>query len=198
MKERERTARRRDRRNRARVSRPPGAIAFVLRFVAYWLGSLVLLASAPAIEGWAVRGTVEGLRAALVLITGSAMVDGAMVSAAGSSFNIISDCTPLLPTSLFFSACLAFPATWRWRAVGLVLGAGLLWVYNLTRVLVLFWVQVRWPRAFDFVHVYLWQTATLIVVFLLFAIWLRAQGRAAAVAPAPELEMSPASSGAGR
>jgi exosortase/archaeosortase family protein len=198
MKERDRTARRRNARNRPRESRPPGAIAFVLRFVVYWLGSLLLLGSAPPIEDWSVRGTVACLRAMLAWLTGSAVVNDATVTAAGVSFNVISDCTPLLPTSLFFSACLAFPATWRWKAVGLALGAALLWLYNLTRVLALFWVKARWPVAFEFVHVYLWQTATLIVVFLLFVLWLRAQPRDAGAPPAAAPALTPRTAAAGR
>jgi len=185
-------------RNRPRESRPPGAIAFVLRFVAYWLGSLVLLASVPAIEGWAVQGTVACLAGMLGLVTRSVVVNNATVYAAGVSFNIISDCTPLLPTSLFFSACLAFPAPWRWKAVGLGLGVLVLWLYNLTRVLVLFWVKAHWLAVFDFVHVYLWQTATLIVVFLLFVLWLRAQGRAALPDPILDPKPTPATAGARR
>jgi len=198
MREKSRPARR-SRRNRPRDSRPPGAIGFVLRFVAYWLGSLVLLASVPAIEGWAVRGTVACLRAVLALQTGTALVNDATVTAAGTSLNIISDCTPLLPTSLFFCACLAFPATWRWKGAGLAGGAVVLWMYNLTRVLVLFWVKARWPAAFEFVHIYLWQTATLILVFLLFVLWLQAQKRVHA--PVSEHEgpaLTHSTAGAGR
>jgi exosortase/archaeosortase family protein len=189
---------RRTRRRAARNSRPTGAIGFVLRFVAFWLGSLLLLGSVPAIESWSVRSTVACLRAALAVLTGSAAVNGDTVSAAGISFSIISDCTPLLPTSLFFSACLAFPAGWRWKAAGVAGSAALLWVYNLIRVLVLFWVKARWPGAFDFVHVYLWQTATLIVVFLLFVLWLRAQARGAAPPSEPGPALAPSSAVAGR
>jgi hypothetical protein len=37
---------------------------------------------------------------------------------------------------------------------------------------------VRWPHAFRFVHVYLWQTVTLLVVSAMFLSWLRlASGR---------------------
>jgi len=170
-------------------------MGFVLRFVAYWLGSLLLIGSVPAIENGAVRGTVACLRAVLALLAGRVVVNDATLSAAGISLNIVSDCTPLLPISLFFSACLAFPASWRWKAAGMALAAALLWIYNLTRVLVLFWVKARWPAAFEFVHVYLWQTATLIVVFLLFVLWLRAQERdhaPAAVLDGPTLAPSSA------
>src|SRR5262249_12608972 len=92
-------------------------------------------------------------------------------------FQIVSDCTPLMPTVLLASAILAFPATWRWKALGLAAGAGALWAYNLTRVLALFVVKARWPQAFDFVHVYVWQSATLLVVFLLFRGWMGARAR---------------------
>jgi exosortase/archaeosortase family protein len=193
-----RDAPKRSRRSHARDQRQRGALWFVVRFFACWLGSIVLLWSAPGIENWSVQATLASLKAALALFTGSAYVNGTIVGTGALQFGIISDCTPVMPLALFCSACLAFPTGWRWKVVGMLGAAVLLWIYNLIRVLLMFVVMTRWPSAFDFFHVYLWQTTTLIVVFLLFTIWLRMQ-RASGTQPSGAEGLAvPSSSGAGR
>ena len=184
--------------SRARDARGHGALRFVLRFIALWLGWLIVVQSTPLIDEWAIRGTVVCLKAALQFLTGSSYAMGNTVGTGHQHFAIVSDCTPMMPMALFFSACIAFPATWRWKLIGVGSAAILLWIYNLTRVLLLFLVMARWPAAFDFIHVYLWQTVTLIVVFLLFVTWLRIQGVAAPPSPTPEAIVAASPSTAGR
>jgi hypothetical protein len=43
------------------------------------------------------------------------------------------------------------------------------------RILALIPVLAHRPQLFEFIHVYLWQTVTLLVVFALFLLWLRLQ-----------------------
>ncbi len=55
--------------------------------------------------------------------------------------------------------------------------APLLWLYNLGRILTTVVVLKNRPEWFEFVHVYLWQTVTVIAVFGLFVLWLRFEPR---------------------
>jgi exosortase/archaeosortase family protein len=80
-----------------------------------------------------------------------------------------------MPTAALWIAIAAFPAPWRWKVGGLLAGAGLLWLYNMARILALVPVLAYRPQIFDFIHVYLWQTVTLLVVFALFLLWLKLQ-----------------------
>jgi len=174
------------RRRAARAGDPGGmrpALLFFLRFVALWLAALLAISWLPGIETLAIRNTASTLGAVVALFAPDARAMGAAVSAGGVHFEIVADCTPLMPSIVLAAACLAFPAQWRWRLAGVAGGTVALWIYNQVRLLILFVVNWRWPAAFDFVHVYLWQTFTLIVVFLLFVAWLRLQP-AAAAAPA--------------
>jgi len=52
-----------------------------------------------------------------------------------------------------------------------------LWGFNLLRIGALIAIIAWAPKTFDFVHMYLWQTATLLVVLLLFLVWLRFERR---------------------
>lgn len=151
------------------------AVLFFLRFVALWLAALLAISWVPGIEALAIRNTASALGAVVSVLAPDARTEGADVSARGLHFEIVGDCTPLMPAIVLAAACLSFPARWRWRLAGVLGGSVVLWIYNQLRLVVLFAVGWQWPAAFEFVHVYLWQTFTLIVVFLLFVAWLRLQ-----------------------
>ena len=170
--------RRQARRRSAGSAFGPGhPLWFPARFLAIWLIAILALSAWPSLESWAIAATVESLRLVLLAAGAHPIAQDGMIQAGGVSFQIVSDCTPLMPTILLASAMLAFPSTWRWQALGLASGAALLWLYNLVRVLALFVVKGRWPQAFAFVHVYVWQSATLLVVFLLFLAWIGGRRR---------------------
>lgn len=170
-------ASKRSRRKAGRSAAGEHPLWFPVRFLGIWLIAILALSAWPGVESWAIGATVESLRWILLAAGGHPFADGGMIEAGGIHFQIVSDCTPLMPTILLGSALLAFPATWRWKAIGLATGGMALWAYNLMRVLALFVVKGRWPQAFDFVHVYVWQSATLLVVFMLFLGWISARER---------------------
>jgi len=150
-------------------------LGFLARFAGGWISILMLLAFVPAIEHWAVRNTISSLLFITRLFRLGSSTGGASVTIGGVSIEIVPDCTPLMPTAALWIAIAAFPAPWRWRLAGLAAGAFVLWLYNLARILALIPVLEHRPQLFDFIHVYLWQTVTLLVVFALFLLWLRLQ-----------------------
>ena len=166
--------------------RPPrraevrAVLGFLARFAGGWVSILLLLAFVPAIERWAVRNTVSSLLFITHLFRLTSSAGGESILIGAVSIEIVPDCTPLMPTAALWIAIAAFPAPWRWRLAGLAAGALLLWLYNLARILALIPVLTYRPQLFDFIHVYLWQTVTLLVVFALFLLWLRLQQPGAA------------------
>jgi exosortase/archaeosortase family protein len=158
----------------------PGTLGFVLRFVLCWAAALGLLSLVPAIEGWAIRGTVVSLVLLLRAIAAQPLVSGNIIHAGPASIEIVRDCTPLMPTLVLGAAVAAFPAPWRPKVVGVLAGAAAVWLFNVVRVMALIAVLWWMPRHFEFVHVYLWQAGTLLVVTALFMVWVRLQGRTAA------------------
>jgi exosortase/archaeosortase family protein len=155
-------------------------LGFLARFAGGWVVTLVLLSFFPAIDRWAVSHTVSSLLFVTRMFgLASNAVAGSMVI--GSvSVEIVPDCTPLMPIAALWIAIAAFPAPWRWKLWGLAAGAFVLWLYNMARILALVPVLAHQPKLFEFIHVYLWQTVTLLVVFALFMLWLRLQQPAAA------------------
>lgn len=166
---------------RAESRKPPrraevrAVLGFLARFAGGWISILLLIAFVPAIEHWAVRNTISSLLFITHLFRLGSTAGGESVSIGGVSIEIVPDCTPLMPTAALWIAIAAFPAPWRGRLAGLAAGALLLWLYNLARILALIPVLANRPQLFEFIHVYLWQTVTLLVVFALFLLWLRFQ-----------------------
>lgn len=159
-------------------SRP--VLGFLLRFVLAWIAALLAASLFPRIEDDAIAATLWTLRLVLMPIAHGAVFQGSTLQVGGASVLIVSDCTPLMPIAALWAAVLAFPAPWRWRCVGLFAGAGILWMYNVARILALLPVLAHRPQWFEFIHVYLWQTVTLVVVFTCFLAWLRLQPAAKA------------------
>jgi exosortase/archaeosortase family protein len=165
----------------ARAPQPPrraevrAVLGFLARFAGGWIATLVLLSLVPAIDGWAVRRTIASLLAVMHLFRVACSAAAGSVRIAGVSIEIVPDCTPLMPTAALWIAIAAFPAPWRSKLVGLAAGAALLWLYNMARILALVPVLAYRPQLFEFIHVYMWQTFTLLVVFTLFLLWLRLQ-----------------------
>lgn len=175
---------------RPALSDPPPAatravLGFAFRFVAGWAIVIVLISWFPALDRWAVAHTVASLQAAARLFRIACTTAGSSIQFAGTALQIVPDCTPLMPFAALAIAVFAFPASWRWRALGLAGGAIALWAYNLLRIFALASVLRFHPQWFEFIHVYLWQTMTLLVVFVMFLVWLRLQSRVPSPVPVP-------------
>ena len=160
---------------RARAPAGVGVLGFVIRFGLYWALALGVISQVPAIERWAVNTTVANLSLILRALTVKTVISNNFIQAGRASIEIVPDCTALMPTLVFWAAVAAFPTPWRRRVAGLVMGAVAVWAFNLLRVIVLIAVLWWMPKHFGFVHVYLWQAGTLLVVSAMFMYWARLQ-----------------------
>jgi exosortase/archaeosortase family protein len=161
------------------------ALGFIARFVAAWLAVVLLTAFVPGIEQGAVAATVACMAWLLHATSIPTPVMGDLIVIGSRNLQITAECTPLFPTAVLWSAMVAFPAPPRWRLLGAAAGAATLWIYNLVRVLAMVGVVRFRPAWFEFVHVVLWQTITLVVVIGMFVLWLR-------MAPQPATSRTPA------
>ncbi|MFZ4520630.1 MAG: archaeosortase/exosortase family protein [Bacteroidales bacterium] len=83
------------------------------------------------------------------------------------SVSIARGCDAMEAMALFASALLAFPARWNYKLIGFFAGIATLFTLNIIRVVTLFLTGVYFPKAFEIMHVEVWQ-----VVFIIFAIGL--------------------------
>jgi exosortase/archaeosortase family protein len=150
---------------------------FLVRCLVYWGIALLLVSKVPAVEEAGIDLTLRTLQGVLALFHQQVERHGSSLFAGGTSVDIVSECSPHMPFLIFAAVILAFPASWRQRLTGLGLGAVVIHVFNTIRILTLIWVLSARREWFEFIHVYLWQTGTIVIVFVTFALWIGALGR---------------------
>jgi len=148
-------------------------IGFVVRLLAGWALGILALSLMPGIERGAVSGTVWSVGATLRGISLHPEITHTTIRLGNAALVIIPECTPLMPALLLGIAMLAYPTPARWKLVGIAAGLLALWAYNVVRMLALIATLALRPGWFKFMHVYLWQSVTLLVVSALFLAWLR-------------------------
>jgi exosortase/archaeosortase family protein len=98
------------------------------------------------------------LTSAMLAVVGLPVARDAVVltHASGFACEIYHACTAFTPVVLLAAAILPWPASWRARLLGVVVGAAFLMVLNQLRLISLVWLGVYAPQFFDFVHFWLW------------------------------------------
>jgi len=99
--------------------------------------------------------------------------DGVFVSYAGFPVQIVPECVGIYEMLIFSACVLAYPAPWRAKLVGLPLGAVVIFVFNLVRIVGLLLAGRHQPHLFDFLHLYFWQSTLVVVVAAVWLAWLR-------------------------
>jgi exosortase/archaeosortase family protein len=82
-------------------------------------------------------------------------------------------CNGLEAILLFCAAVLAYPASWKQRVYGIVLGSTLLQFFNLLRIALLAWVLEFHRDIFDVMHEYITQSIMIVIAFVVFLIYLQ-------------------------
>jgi archaeosortase B (VPXXXP-CTERM-specific) len=95
-----------------------------------------------------------------------------LVSFMGFPVKIIVECTGIYEVLIFSSAVLAFPTSWSKRAIGLLMGAPLLYFFNVVRIIVLILVGKFWSSIFDFMHIYFWQATLILMITSVWLLWI--------------------------
>ena len=80
-------------------------------------------------------------------------------------------CDAMDPCALFVSAVLASPVALSSRLPAALLGAVLLMIINLLRIVSLFLTAVHWRPAFDIMHLDVWQSLFIFLAILFWAVW---------------------------
>lgn len=75
--------------------------------------------------------------------------------------------------ALVVLAILAFPARWKRRLVGVVVGVFALAALNVGRIISLFLVGERFPAVFEILHIEIWQPTFILLAVLFWVLWVR-------------------------
>jgi exosortase H (IPTLxxWG-CTERM-specific) len=100
-----------------------------------------------------------------------AQVQGTVISSRRYTVDVAHGCDAVPPSILFISAVLAFPASLKAKLPGILIGTVLLAIINLARIVSLFYTGVYYPRAFEVMHVDVWQPAFIVISLVLWVFW---------------------------
>jgi exosortase H (IPTLxxWG-CTERM-specific) len=96
---------------------------------------------------------------------------GGIVSMSGFAVEIKNNCNAIYEVGLYTAAVWAYPASWRERLFGTLVGAGVLYVVNFLRILTLLTVGLLYRSWFEATHLYAWQAVFLLVVGTCWIVW---------------------------
>jgi exosortase H (IPTLxxWG-CTERM-specific) len=151
---------------------------FLLVFIALlalsFAAELTPFAQARIVTPWtdAVASTSAAvMRTFDTTITTSGNVIGS--SSTPFAVSIEAGCNGVEATLVLVAAMLAFPAPWRHRVRGIVVGIMAVQALNVLRVISLFYLG-RWDRTvFEWAHLYVWQALIMLDVLIVWIIWVR-------------------------
>jgi exosortase H (IPTLxxWG-CTERM-specific) len=106
---------------------------------------------------------------------GSTISHGKLIQNAAGSFivSIERGCNGIEAVIILISAIFAFPAPWKHKLVGLVLGFLAIQLLNIVRIVSLFFLGMWSPVWFKWFHEYLWQALIVLDALIVFLVWLR-------------------------
>lgn len=159
-----------------------------MRFFALFLALLAALFAAeltPGAQALVVIPWTEALvRISVALITlfdAQAVAIGRVLlsSRNGFSVSIEAGCNGIEAAIVLIAAMLAFPAPWRYRVIGIVVGLVAVQALNIVRVVTLFYLGQWSFQAYEWAHLYVWQALIMLDVLLVWMVWIRRLPRAA-------------------
>lgn len=160
------------------------AIVFVVLMAALFAAELTEPAQRAIVIPW-----TEGLARMCAWLVG--LFDSQVVSYGrilqstrnGFAVSIEAGCNGAEAALVLIAAMLAFPASWRHRVVGIVIGLVAVQLLNAVRVVSLFYLGQWSLRAFEWAHLYLWQALIMLDVLVVWLVWIRHARPAPAIAP---------------
>jgi len=105
-------------------------------------------------------------------------VEGNVIVSGNFRLNIAQGCEGTEGFLLIGAAILAFSMSARRKILGLLWGGLVIYLANLLRIVVLYYVLKYRPSLFDFMHIFVGQTFIIVIGLLFFVFWI---GRSATV-----------------
>lgn len=94
-----------------------------------------------------------------------------IVGGTGFAVNILNGCNGIYVTAILVSAVLAYPSTAKEKLLGLALGIPGIQLVNLVRIVSLYYIGLTRPDLFDDFHLYIWQTAVIVLSMGIWIFW---------------------------
>lgn len=158
---------------------------FLAIYVAVLTGGFVILALRPVNDRVVNPYTTFVANEARVTLNAfgeHATVTRQVLASPRFSVAIYNGCNGLEAILIFASGVVAFPAPWRKKGMGIVLGFVAIQLFNVIRVVSLFYIGALRPQWFSVSHTFVWQSLVIVFGVVLWLVWVRryalADGRA--------------------
>jgi exosortase H (IPTLxxWG-CTERM-specific) len=89
------------------------------------------------------------------------------------AIQIANGCSGIEAAILLAAGVMAFPATWRERALGWAAGTTAIMVLNVVRVISLYYIGQYSMKWFDWAHLYAWDVLIMLDGVVVFFLWIR-------------------------
>jgi exosortase H (IPTLxxWG-CTERM-specific) len=161
---------------------------FALVFVALLL-LLFTLELTPPVQTYLVlpwTQVLTTLSAALVMPFDANVISYGKVlqnTVTGQGVAVEAGCNGVEACLILAAAVLAYPASWRLRFWGLLLGFLAVQCVNVLRVISLFYLVGVNTELFKFAHLYLWQALIMLDVLVVWLLWIRQVAKSEARQP---------------
>ena len=111
----------------------------------------------------------------VTLFDGSVEATGRVMRSTTNGFavSIEAGCNGVEATLVLLAAIFAFPAPWKHKFVGLVIGILAVQLLNVLRVISLFYLGQWNYDMFEWAHLYVWQALIMLDVLVVWLIWVR-------------------------
>lgn len=156
----------------ARAKRP--VLGFVLLFGVF-MGLFLAITFLPYVDKKLIPAYMRlNARASTVILNvfgEGASASGTSVSSGRFQVDIRHGCDAIAPTALFVAAVLAFPAPFRSKIPGAIIGMLVLALINLVRIVTLFYTGIFFPKAFEAMHVDVWQPVFILLALVFWVAW---------------------------
>jgi exosortase family protein XrtM len=99
------------------------------------------------------------------------VLNGTQLSSPQVSFEIVRGCEGMEGILLMISAMCAFSMAWREKLKGVLVGVVFIYLFNLLRIVGLYYLMRYNPGAFYFAHLFVGQSITIVIVSVYFVLW---------------------------
>lgn len=111
---------------------------------------------------------------AIIHLFGQAcQVSEVTIRSGGFAIAVRRGCDAVEPAWFFSAAVLSFPAAMSRKLPGILVGASVILLLNLARIVSLFLIGLRSPGVFDIAHLEIWPAAFIVAAVVLWIAWIR-------------------------
>lgn len=147
---------------------------FIVLLVALFVAELLPPVQAAVVVPWttalaSISAWLVGIFDPQVISYGKVLQHGST----GVGVSIEAGCNGIEACIILIAGVLAYPAPWRMKLAGIVLGIIAIQAVNILRVISLFYLADWHQGWFEFAHLYLWQVLIMLDVLVVWLLWIR-------------------------